>query len=283
MTDLPQDLPQDRYIKIDKVNIRYWEAGSNGKPVILLHGAGGGVEIWSFNIQELANYYRVYAFDMVGTGLSDKPNASYSVDYQAEFLRSFMDAVDINRASLIGHSMGGSIALKFALKSPERVDKLVLISSFGLGKEINFADRLLATFPAIVNLVPPSRIGTKLVLSPCVYEPQSLPQEWIELGCQFFKLPGARKALISLIKTNLNFWGVRPEVFEPIVDRLNHIIAPTLIFWGKQDKILPVDHAYLAKAKIPNAKLYVFDRCGHWAQVEYSQKFHRLAWEFLSK
>lgn len=282
MTDLSQ-LPQDRYLKIDTVNVRYWEAGNEGKPVILLHGAGSCVEIWSFNIRELAKHYRVYAFDMVGTGLSDKPNTSYSVNYQAEFLQRFMDALELNRASLIGNSMGGSIALKFALKFSERVDKLVLVSSFGLGKEIDFSDRLLAAFPAIVNFVPPSRRGVRLVLNSCVYDSKLLPKEWVEQSYQFFKLPDARKALISLIKNNLNFWGVRPEVFEPIVNRLNRIVAPTLIFWGKQDKILPVDHAYLAEAKISNVKLCVFDRCGHWAQAEHPQRFNQLTQDFLSK
>lgn len=124
--------PQDNYIKLGSVNIRYWSEGK-GKPIILLHGGGSSIEIWSFNIGLIAQYYRVYAFDMVGTGKSDKPSASYSLDYQTEFLQKFMNELDIDRATLIGNSMGGSIALKLALKSPERVDKLVLVSSFGLG------------------------------------------------------------------------------------------------------------------------------------------------------
>lgn len=282
MPDLHQDLPQDRYIKIGAVNIRYWKAGNNEKYLILLHGAGNSVEIWSFNIQELAKHYCVYAFDMVGTGLSDKPNVSYSVDYQAEFLEKFMDKLNIKCASLIGNSMGGSIALKFTLSSPKRVNKLVLISSFGLGKEIDFFDRLLAVFPEIINFVPISIRGSQLVWSSCVYDFQSLPQEWIEFSYQLFNLPNTRKALISLLKTNLTFWGVRSEVFEPIVAQLNHIVAPTLIFWGKQDQIIPVDHAYSAKAKIANAELYIFEQCGHLAQVEHWQKFNRLALEFLN-
>lgn len=91
---------------------------------------------------------------MVGSGLSDKPGVPYSLEYQLQFLNTFLDTFDIQHTSLIGNSMGGSIALKFALQSPERVRKLGLVSSFGLGREIDFSDRLLAAFPAIANLIP---------------------------------------------------------------------------------------------------------------------------------
>ncbi len=275
------DLPQDRYLKLGSVNIRYWSEGRDGEPLILLHGGGACIEVWSFNIHALAKHYRVYAFDMVGTGLSDKPIATYSLDYQAKFLQDFMDALNISRATLIGNSMGGAVALKFALEFPEKIDKLVLVSSLGLGREINFFERLLATFPAIANLAQPSRKGAELVLSSCVYDAKSVPEEWIELSYQFFKLPGKKQAIISLVKTNFNFWGLRNEVFEPIVKQLARIVAPTLIFWGKQDSVLPVTHAYVAAEKISNNCLQVFDQCGHWAQVEYPQKFNQLTLEFL--
>lgn len=272
--------PQDNYIKLGSVNIRYWSRGE-GKPIILLHGGGSSIEIWSFNFGVLAQYYHVYAFDMVGTGKSDKPSASYSLDYQTEFLQKFMNALDIDCATLIGNSMEGSIALKLALKSPERVNKLVLVSSFGLGREISFFERFLGAFPAIAFLAKPSRRGAKMVLSPCVYDSKSLLAEWIELSYRLFKLPGTKQAIISLIKNNIDLWGVKDEVFKPIVNRLESIAAPTLIVWGKQDKILPIKHAYIAANKIPHNSLHLFDRCGHWAQVEYPQQFNQLTLEFL--
>jgi pimeloyl-ACP methyl ester carboxylesterase len=272
----------DRYIKVDSINTRYWSAGTQGSPVILLHGGGSSIEIWEQNIQALAQDHRVFAFDMVGTGLSDKPAVAYSLDYQLQFLKAFLDTIDIQTASLIGHSMGGSIALKFALESPERVSKLGLISSFGLGREIDIADRLLAAFPAIANLIPPSRKATRMVFNSCVYDPKSVPEAWIESNFQGLSLPGRKRALISLLTTNLNIWGVRREVFYPIVQKLNRIKIPTLIIWGKQDSIVPVAHSHVASQKIVNSQLYVFERCGHWAQVEYPEKFNRLVLEFLA-
>jgi 4,5:9,10-diseco-3-hydroxy-5,9,17-trioxoandrosta-1(10),2-diene-4-oate hydrolase len=240
------------------------------------------LEVWEHNIEALAKNHRVFAFDMVGTGLSDKPAVTYSLDYQLQFLRTFLDALDIQKADLIGNSMGGSIALKFTLESPERVSKLGLISSFGLGREIDIYDRLLAAFPAIAKLIPPSRSVVRMVLNSCAFDPKSVPEEWIEFSFQRFNLLGQKEALISLLVTNLNFWGVRREIFSPIVQQLDRIKAPTLIIWGKQDSITPVAHAYVASQKIPNSSLHVFARCGHWAQVEYPQEFNRLVLEFLA-
>jgi pimeloyl-ACP methyl ester carboxylesterase len=273
---------QDQYTQVGSINTRYWSAGNQGDPVILLHGGGSSIEVWSHNIQALAQHHRVFAFDMVGTGLSDKPVVPYSLDYQLQFLSMFLDTFDIQQVSLIGNSMGGSIALKFALQSPERVQKLGLVSSFGLGREIDFCDRLLAAFPAIANLIPASRSGVRWVLNSCVHNPNSVPEEWIELSFQRFNLPGQRKALISLLTTNLDFWGVRHEVFSPIVQQLDRIKAPTLVIWGKQDAIIPVAHAYVASQKIPNSSLHIFEQCGHWAQVEYSEAFNHLVSEFLA-
>ncbi|WP_293352766.1 MULTISPECIES: alpha/beta fold hydrolase [unclassified Microcoleus] len=272
----------DRYIKVDSINTRYWSTGTQGSPVILLHGGGSSIEIWEQNIQALAHHHRVFAFDMVGTGLSDKPAGTYSLDYQLQFLKAFLDRLEIQTASLIGNSMGGSIALKFALELPERVSNLGLISSFGLGQEIDIADRLLAAFPAIAKRIPPSRTGVRMVLNSCVYDPKSVPESLIELNYQRFNLPGQKEALISLLVANLDFWGVRREVFSPLVQHLDRIKIPTLIIWGKQDSIIPVAHAYVASQKIVNSQLYVFERCGHWAQVEYPEKFNRLVLEFLA-
>jgi 4,5:9,10-diseco-3-hydroxy-5,9,17-trioxoandrosta-1(10),2-diene-4-oate hydrolase len=232
---LRHQLIQERYIKVGSIDTRYWSAGTQGTPVILLHGGGGSIEVWTDRIQSLARHHRAIAFDMVGNGLSDKPALPYSVDYQLQFLRTFLDTLGIAQANLIGNSMGATVALKLAIESPERVKKLGLVSCFGLGREINIYDRLLAAFPAIANLVPLNRSVVRMVLNSCVCDPKSFPEEWVELGFERFNLPGYKEALISLLTTNLNFWGVRREVFSSIVQQLDRIEAPTLIIWGKQD------------------------------------------------
>jgi 4,5:9,10-diseco-3-hydroxy-5,9,17-trioxoandrosta-1(10),2-diene-4-oate hydrolase len=275
-------LLQDKYIKVGSINTRYWDAGNHqGNSLILLHGGGSVLEVWAYNIPVLAQHHRVYAFDMVGTGLSDKPIVAYSLDYQVQFLKDFLQALNIPRATLIGNSMGGSVALKLALDSPERVEKIVLVSSLGLGREITLYHRFLSTFPVFVRMARPSRKGAQLLYRNIVYDSKTIPKELIEMCYQRFNIPSRKQALISLLRTNINFWGVRPELFDPIVTKLGGIQVPTLIIWGKKDPVLPVAHAYIAAKKIPNSHLHIFDKCGHWPQFEHPQKFNQLVLEFL--
>jgi pimeloyl-ACP methyl ester carboxylesterase len=271
----------DQYIKVGSINTRYWSAGTKGSYVILLHGAGSTVDVWEKNIQFLAQHHRVVAFDMVGTGLSDKPLTEYSLDYQLQFFKNFLDVLGVQKASLIGNSMGGAISLKFALDSPERVEKLVLISNMGLGQEIKLALCFLTAIPALMHFSRPSRIGARLVLGGNVYDAKSISERWIDMSYELFKLPGRQEAYISLLKNNVDIWGVRREVTEPIVNNLNRIKSQTLIIWGREDTIFPVAHAYVANEQIPDTQLEIFDNCGHWAHVEYPEKFNQLVLEFL--
>ena len=273
--------PPDRYICVGQINTRYWTVGDKGTTVILLHGIGSCVETWMWNISVLAQYHQVYAVDLAGSGRSDKPPATYSLTYLAQFVRSFMDALGIERASLVGSSLGGGVALQFALNFPPQVEKLVLVNSLGLGKEIELTLRL-ATLPFVGRLLSPSRSGTALVLKQSVYDPNIIPDEWVELYYQIATLPGAWKALLALINANIDLFGVRTEVYQVIVSRLATVTAPTLVLWGRQDRVLPVAHAQVATNGLPNARLHIFDPCGHWSQVERSEEFNALVLEFLA-
>ena len=273
--------PQDRYVQVGQINTRYWTNGDKGTTVILLHGIGSSVETWTYNISVLAQHHRVYAVDLVGAGRSDKPLVTYSLTYLAQFVLGFMDALSIECASLVGNSLGGGVALQFALNFPRKVEKLVLVNSFGLGKEITLTLRL-ATLPFVGRLFSPSRSGTALALKQSVYDATLITNEWVELYYQIATLPGVWSALLAIINTNINLFGVRPEVYNAIVDRLATITAPTLVFWGQQDPILPVAHAAVATKELPSARLHIFDPCGHWSQVEHSEEFNTFVLEFLA-
>lgn len=273
--------PQDRYVQVGQINTRYWTEGDKGTTVILLHGIGSSIETWTYNISVLAQHHRVYAVDLVGAGRSDKPPATYSLTYLAQFVLGFMDALSIECASLIGNSLGGGVALQFALNFPRKVEKLVLVNSFGLGKEITLTLRL-ATLPFVSKLFSPSRSGTALALKQSVYDATLITNEWVELYYQIATLPGLWETLLAIIDTNINLFGVRPEVYNAIVDRLATITAPTLVFWGQQDRVLPVAHAAVATKGLLSARLHIFDPCGHWSQVERSEEFNTLVLEFLA-
>ena len=247
----------------------------------MLHCAGGSVEFWLYNIHVLAQHYRVYAVDMVGSGLSDKPSASYSLTYQAEFIKNFMDTLGIESATLAGNSMGGAAAIQFTLMFPQRVDKLILISSFGLGKEISLRLRL-ATLPFAMSFFRPQRRKINSMLSVDVYNSTLIPQEWNEIRYAIATIPHRNKALSQLARANLNLFSVRRPVFSAIVQKLATITAPTLIIWGKQDRILPVAHADVAAEGLPNNRLHIFDSCGHYPHLERPQEFNSVVLEFLA-
>ena len=274
--------PQVQYTKVGQINTRFWALGDEGSTVLLIHGIGGSLEDWMLNANALARHNRVYALDLVGSGHSDKPSVSYSFSYLAQFVNDFMEAQNIDRASLIGHSLGGGVTLQFTIQFPDKVDKLVLVNSAGLGKEASIFFRLPA-LPILGELLTrPSRKGTANLLKACVHDPAVVTDELIELGYSLAVLPGAQNAFLSTVRSLGNFRGIRKDVLRSIVDNLGTITAPTLVFWGQQDRILPVAHAYIAEKRIPNARLHIFNPCGHLTQLERPEEFNSLVLEFLA-
>ena len=274
--------PQDQFAKIGQVNTRYWAQGARGSTVTLLHGLGGSVENWMENIAPLSERHRVHALDMVGFGRSDKPQVPYSADLLVRFVNDFMAEQGIERTSLVGNSMGGLVALQLALLSPEKVDKLVLVASAGLGREITMTLRLIS-LPFIGEwLSRPSREGAVQVLQACYCDQTLITDEAIDHVYQMYALPGAQEAYLATLRSMCNFWGVRAEILSPILEGLGGIKTPTLIVWGQQDQVLPVNHADVAAKGIRHAQLHVFDPCGHVPQLERPEEFNALVLEFLA-
>ena len=275
-------VPEDRYVRVKGINTRYWQMGEAGSNIILLHGGNGSIEFWVYNIAVLAQHHRVYAFDMVGSGKSDYPEADYSLTYQAEFLKSFMSALAIESATLIGNSMGGAVALQFTRFYPDRVDRLVLVDSMGLGKEISLGIRLI-TLPAIVSALRPGRWMIPAMLKSNFYNGEKLAPEWIELRYAVFAIAGRNQVILNLGRSNFTLRGVRPEVYQPIVDSLPQITQQTLIIWGDCDRIIPVKHADIAATGLPSHQLQIFPNCGHHPYLEYPDRFNRSVLEFLQE
>jgi pimeloyl-ACP methyl ester carboxylesterase len=273
--------PIDRYVSVNGINTRYWQMGDSGSKLILLHGGNGSIEFWLYNMASLSQYHQVYAFDMVGSGKSDYPDRSYSLGDQAEFLLGLMLALDIDAATLIGNSMGGGVALEFTKLYPERVDRLVLVASMGLGREISVGIRLI-TLPAVVNLLRPGRWMIPAMLKSNFYDGSQLPPAWIEFRYPIFAIPGRNRVILRLGQSNFNLAGVRTDVYQPILASLPNITQKTLIIWGECDRIIPVKHAYIAAAGLPNSQLEIFPNCGHHPYLEYPAKFDRLVLDFLA-
>ncbi len=281
--------PPDLYIDVRGLRARYWALGeehaaAGTAPVILLHGIGGCIESFAWNVREIARGgRRVYAVDLPGCGLSAKPRAEYTLDYFARFVRDFMAAVGIGgRASLVGTSLGGAIALRFALDYPLAVEKLVLVASAGLGRDVNLRLRL-ATLPYLGWLVSrPSRLGVAFGLRQLVYDPARITEALVDRVYALISTPGAHESYLATLRANGDWRGGLPSVYEPIVRALGTIEAPALIVWGREDRIVPVSLADVAARGIRNARLHIFERCGHFPPFERPDEWNDLVLDFLS-
>jgi 4,5:9,10-diseco-3-hydroxy-5,9,17-trioxoandrosta-1(10),2-diene-4-oate hydrolase len=272
---------EDRYVQVNGYNIRYWMKGE-GPPVVLIHGIGGSADYWGYNIGPLSQKQRIYALDLLGFGRSEKPAISYTLPFMAEFIAHFMDTLDLERASFVGWSLGGIISMEFALDFPDRLNKLVLVGPAGLGRELNLFLRLM-TIPILGEVIyGPTRWGTRNTLRLLFYDPKFVTEELVELAFELAKLPGARRTFLTVLRYGVDLGGLKKELLEPLLKRIPRIKAPTLIIWGKEDRIIPVAHAQVGKDLIRGSKLHIFERCGHAPHIERAEEFNALVSSFLS-
>lgn len=274
----------DLYIDVSGVRSRYWQAGRDGPPVVLIHGLGASAEIWSANIGSLATRHRVYAPDLPGFGRTEKPGwMDYSPGAYSRFLLDFMTALGIERAALVGHSLGGGVALRAILDDPGRVDRLILLSSAGLGPDVSLPLRI-ASLPFFDRIFfkPPLPVFTRF-LHRLVFDPPAITADFARLYYEMFFQPASVRAFTGILRIIATLRGARPGILESIRAGLGTITAPTLILWGRQDRILPVSQALDAAGRIPGARLHILERCGHMPNVEYPGEFNRLVLEFLQE
>lgn len=261
--------------------LHYHEAGS-GPALVLLHGSGPGVSGWSNfrgNLPVFAERFRTVVMDMPGFGRSDRPPLDRAYPrVAADHVARLMDGLGIEKAHLLGNSMGGYVAFEFALAYPDRVDRLVGMGPGGLaanvlGPEPSEGARRLAEF-----MMAPSKQAMEAWVDTMVANKAVVDDALIEERLANALAPGALDSAIAIFSS----LGQHPEQV-PLYARVKAIKAPTLITWGRDDRMLPVEQALFGFRQMPNAELHLFSRCGHWAQVERKDDFERLVIEFLTR
>ena len=273
-------------VEVQGLRIRYLRAGSAGPPLLMLHGGGTDSALlsWGSAIGPLSQHNQVYAPDWPGYGESQRPNVRYSLAYYIKFLEDLMPALNLERANLVGVSMGGGVALGFTLDSPRMVDKLVLVDSYGLASTAP-SHRLSYLFiktPLINELtwmvLGRSRVAAKAALQNIFHNPDAVSEALVDEVVAELRKPGAGKSFISFQKNEVGWRGLR-TVFT---DRLDEITAPTLIIHGAEDRLVPLEAARQAHRRIPNSQLHVMEGCGHWPQREQPETFNRIVSSFLN-
>jgi len=271
---VPSEEAEEQVVDVGGVAIRCLIAGPVGAPrVVFVHGLGGSYEPWSLNLPAFAERFRICALDLVGAGSSDKPAMDYSVPSLADFLARFLDALggDWQRVSLVGHSLGGAIALAFASRYPERVDRLVLVDSAGLGPEID---------AEVLNLMrtAPTIEGIRAELTHFFAHSGLVQQALVEQLYQQRIQPGAREALLATAEAAFGGNQQRIDLRETLASLPNEM----LVVWGNEDSVIPVAHAQQAR-HVPKGKAEIFEACGHCPHIERADAFNQLAISFLKE
>ena len=279
--------PQERYIKVNSIRTRYLAEGE-GSPVILIHGWGGSASGWLPSFGAIATQHRVCAMDLLNHGLTGQlESRSLETVDLAKFVNDLMAELRIKRAHIVGHSMGGAIALQLAVNFPERIVKLVLVDSIGLGKEVDKSARV-ASLPlvgecwaslAYTNSI--AKYGRELRAS--AQNPASITDELIEHLYRVERTPEHARMVLRVFRLWFDWTGQKKSAYAPIVRMLPSIANPTLIIWGRQDATVPVSHGEFAAESMPNAHLQVIDNCAHVPMFEQPEVFNRLVLEFLKE
>ncbi|HXV84155.1 MAG TPA: alpha/beta hydrolase [Candidatus Binatia bacterium] len=268
--------PDGEYIQAGNVKIHYHEFG-NGYPLICIHGAGPGASGWSNfkgNVEAFAKQYRTILFDMPQFGKSDKPVIKdQRLAFVADVLNGFMTAVGIERAHFIGNSMGGQAALKLAIDHPNRVDKVVVIGSGVIKAGSIFQPMPLEGIRNIANYYKdcgPSIAKMRQLLESLVSNKSLITDELVQERFEASNAP----ELIALAKHGAP--GTEDLYFD-----LLKVQAKTLIVWGQDDRAGALDVGLFMLRRLPDARMHIFPRCGHWAHVEYRDEFNQIVLNFL--
>jgi pimeloyl-ACP methyl ester carboxylesterase len=285
---------QSKTVTIDGINLHYL-CGGSGPPLVLVHGLGSSASVeFHDNLEPLAAHHRVFAIDLPGFGRSDKPALAYTIELFVRAVSDLMASEGVERAAVMGVSMGGRVALGLALDTPEKVERLVLVDALGIGAprrvlaysilltrglgELTLrgtARALRQMNPAVIRrfwgwyLKRPNRVNT-------IWSDERIANHGTLLA-----RPEYRAAYLSALRSIAGMRELQDGV--GVEDRLAELRMPTLLIWGGHDHIFPVNHAQAARDRIPNGRLEIFDDSGHTPQMEEPDRFNRLVLDFLSE
>ncbi|HZQ28534.1 MAG TPA: alpha/beta fold hydrolase [Acidimicrobiales bacterium] len=256
------------------IDTNYLEAGA-GAPVVLVHGSGPGVSAyanWRLTIPGLAPYVRVLAPDLVGFGFTERPaGITYDMATWVSHLLGFLDALGLDRVSIVGNSFGGALAIRTAVEHPDRVDRLVLMGAAGLSFPITPGlDAVWGYEPSVQNM--------RALLEIFAFDQALANDELAGIRYRASVEPGVQESYASM------FPAPRQRCVDALAtpeDQVRAIPHETLVIHGRDDRVIPVSNATRLSQLIDRSQLHVFGRCGHWTQIERADEFNELLVDFL--
>ena len=265
---------------------RAYVCSGTGPALLLIHGMGDSSDTWRPVLDQLARHHTVVAPDLLGHGRSEKPRADYSVAAYANGMRDLLSVLEIDRATVIGHSLGGGVAAQFAYQFPERCERLVLIGSGGVGRSVTPLLRLAAVpgIEAIMPLfgLPPVRMAGRLAADVLRRFSTPLGRDAEELLAVFDALPdtAARRAILRTLRSGVDWRG---QVITMLDRAYLAEGLPTLLVWGRHDAVIPLSHGDLAHAAMPGSEFEIFDDAGHFPHHADPQRFVDIVCDFVRR
>lgn len=267
--------------------LHHHRAGS-GEPLVLLHGSGPGVSGWlnfGENLPVLAEHFDVIIVDQPGFGRSTAPTVDRPYgDIAADAVVDLLDELGVERFHLLGNSMGAATASRIVLEHPQRVDRLVFMGPGGIGINV-MGPRPTEGFKRMIEFSrAPDRERLVAWLRTMVFDQSIVTDELIDARWEIATAPGALEWFATFLAPHASKEGMaerRDPV--PLWARTGSITNPTLITWGRDDRVVPMETGLLPLQQMPNAELHVFGSCGHWPQIERKREFERVVVEFLTR
>lgn len=265
-------------------NVHYNDVGpASSQVVVMLHGSGPGATGWANfhrNVEAFAGAgYRVLLIDMPGFGKSDAflNSAGSRSDFNGRIVKLVLDRLGVERAHLVGNSMGGHSSMAFALANPGRVGKLVLMGG-GTGGPSQFVPMPTEGIKLLNHVYrEPTLENVKRMMNIFVFDASALTDDLLQLRVE--NMLARRDHLDNWVKSVT----AHPKQFSDYGPRLGEVKAPALIIWGRDDRFVPFDIGLRLLWGMPNAEMHIFNRCGHWAQWEHADKFNRMVLAFLAE
>jgi pimeloyl-ACP methyl ester carboxylesterase len=266
-----------KFIDLDGLSTHYIENGE-GEPVILLHGFFFDTNMWNFSIDVLSQKYKVYAVDLWGFGFSTRKPLDYGYPLYSDQLLKFMNALDIQKASLVGQSMGGGTIVNFTISHRQRVEKIVLVNAAGMPNKLPLMGRIsnLPKFGEFIFSLNSDFIRRFTLRNNFIYNKEILTREFFDQLTCFHKIKGSSEVMLYLTR-KLFFDSLLEEI-----KTLGSMDVPILITWGREETSIRLPIGQALHELLPGSRFEVLDQAGHCSNIDQYEHFNQLTLEFLA-